>query len=338
MGQDAFCCSLRCGPTSSDIVTTLREPIPVAGSGARLRALGRRGPSLQRRGRRFGIALIAPTAIVMALVIGFPIYYAVRMSLYTKSYLSPDETFVGLENYTRVLTAPSFWSAAWNGVVYTVSSVTLQLVIGTAIAMALHRPFRGRGLARGLVLLPYVVPTVAAVAVWKWALNDTFGIVNRVLLKLHLISSPVTWLSPHSMMAALIVLSIWMYTPFVIVSVLARLQTMPVEIDEAARLDGANGPRIFVYITLPQLMEVFGAVVLLRLYWMFTKFDLLWLVGEGGAAGRSIENVPVYAFRRTFQELNSGEGAAAAVSLMLVLVAFSFVYLRAVPIERGSSE
>lgn len=299
---------------------------------------GTKRSGIQRGARPFALGLVAPTVLVMAVIVGFPVYYAIRLSLHRQAYLSPEVEFVGLDNYRRIVGDPSFWTSAWQGTIYTISSVAIQLVLGTAIALVLHWPFRGRGLARGLALLPYVVPTVAAVAVWKWALNDTFGVVNRLLIAIGVVDAPIAWLAPRSIMFVLIAMSVWAYTPFVVVVVLARLQTMPTEMFEAARIDGAGSARIFRYITFPQLLEVFGAVVLLRLYWMFTKFDLIWLVGEGGAAGRAIENVPVYGYRATFQELNTGEGAAAAVLLMVVLVVFSLVYLRAVPIERGSAE
>src|SRR5262249_57740269 len=147
-----------------------------------------------------------------------------------------------------------------------------------------------------------------------------------VLLRLRLISEPIVWLGVDHIMSSLVAMSVWQFTPFVIVTVLARLQTIPPELYEAARVDGASAPGRFLHVTLPQLRAVLFVIVLLRGIWMFTKFDTVWLWGEGAGAGREIKTLPIYAYMRTFTYYQAGFGAALAVIMFLMLMAATFLY------------
>jgi multiple sugar transport system permease protein len=173
-----------------------------------------------------------------------------------------------------------------------------------------------------------MIPTIVAVIVWRWLLNETYGLVDHVLVAWGLVREPVVWLGVDHIMTSLIAMSVWQFAPFVVISVLARLQTVPPELYEAARVDGASAWRRFLHVTLPQLRAVLFVVVLLRSIWMFTKFDTVWLWGEGAGAGREIRTLPVYAFMRTFSYYQAGFGAALAVVMFALLMAATALYFR----------
>src|SRR2546425_1567106 len=230
------------------------------------------------------------------------------LSLFDKHSFFPAQRWVGLGNYLEILRDEEFWDSLWKGTVYAVSTTALQLVLGVAMALVLHQAFRGRTAVRALVLFPYMIPTIVAVIVWRWLLNETFGLVDHLLVAWGLVREPIVWLGMDRIMTSLVAMSVWQFTPFVVVSVLARLQTIPPELYEAARVDGARAWGRFRHVTLPQLSSVLFVVVLLRSIWMFTKFDTVWLWGEGAGAGREIRTLPVYAYMRTFAYYQAGFG------------------------------
>jgi multiple sugar transport system permease protein len=275
-----------------------------------------------------GVLLILPTVLVIFGFIFFPVAYSIYLSFTDSHALYPDYAYVGIENYPRLLAEPEFWSSAWNGAVWAVSTTLLQLVLGLGVALLLNESFRGRGLVRGIALFPYIVPTIVTILVWKWMLNATYGTVNYFLISLGLVRDPVVFLSPKWIMLSLIVVGIWQFFPFVVISVLARLQTIDLQLYEAAEMDGANVWQRFRHVTLPALRYVLFVVILLRTFFMFTKFDIPWLMSEGGGLGAPIQNLPVLAFRRAFGFLQAGEAAAISVTLFAMLVVFTIVYFR----------
>ncbi len=275
-----------------------------------------------------GILGVAPALLLIAGLIVYPVGYSLWLSLLDKHSFFPTERWVGLDNYLRIARDAEFWDSLWKGTVYAAGTTALQLVFGVAAALVLHEGFRGRTLVRGLVLFPYMIPTIVAVIVWRWLLNETYGLVDHLLVTWRLVREPIAWLGTDHVMTSLIAMSVWQFTPFVVVSVLARLQTVPPELYEAARVDGASAWGRFRWVTLPQLRAVLFVVILLRSIWMFTKFDTVWLWGEGAGAGREIRTLPVYAFMRTFSYYQAGYGAALAVIMLLLLLAATVAYFR----------
>jgi len=175
---------------------------------------------------------------------------------------------------------------------------------------------------RAVAIFPYVIPTVVAVVVWKWLLNSQFGVVN------YLLGVPFSWMRRDWIMVSLIVISVWHFFPFVLLAVLARLQTIPPELYDAAKVDGANTFYRFIHITLPQLASVLFVVVLLRSIWMFTKFDTPWLLIQGGGAETYTRTLPIYTYLRTFAYYEAGRGSAMAVLMFLMLVVAAALYFR----------
>ena len=273
-----------------------------------------------------GILTIAPAFVLILGLILYPVAYSIWLSLLEKHSFFPQEKFIGLENYLYLWTDEEFWTSFWLGTVYSFWTILLQLILGVGAALILNESFLGRGLVRGIVLFPYMIPTIVAVILWKWLLNDTYGVVNYWLLALGIVHDPISFLGTDHIMLSTIVMSVWQFFPFVLLSVLARLQTIPEDLYEAAKVDGATPVRRFLHITLPQIRGILFVVILLRSIWMFTKFDTVWLMGEGAGAGRFIRTLPVYAYMRTLTYYQAGLGAAIAVIMFAILVVCTVIY------------
>src|SRR5687767_1449494 len=275
-----------------------------------------------------GWLLLAPSLLLLGGLVVFPILYNVWLSLHDKHAFMPVQTFVGLKHYVYFAYDTEFWSSVRYGVIYAGVTLVLQLLLGVPAALLLNEGFRGRNLLRGVVLFPYMIPTIVAVILWKWLLNDSYGLVNHLLMGAGLVRTPVAWLGPDYIMASLIVTSVWQFFPFVVVTYLARLQTIAPELYEAATVDGASAWRRFLHVTLPQTASVLFVIVLLRSIWMFTKFDTVWLLAGESGVGRYIRTLPVYAYARSFTYLQAGMGAALAVIMFVMLLAATAVYFR----------
>ena len=281
-----------------------------------------------RKSALIGWLLLAPSLVLLGGLVVFPVLYNVWLSLFDKHAFMPVQAFVGLRHYRYFASDPEFWTSFYYGSVYAGVTMVLQLGVGVPAALLLNEGFRGRNLLRGVVLFPYMIPTIVAVILWKWLLNDSYGLVNHLLMSAGLVRAPVAWLGPDYIMTSLIVTSVWQFFPFVVVTYLARLQTIPPELYEAATVDGASAWRRFVHVTLPQTASVLFVIVLLRSIWMFTKFDTVWLLAGDGGVSRYIRTLPVYAYARSFTYLQAGMGAALAVIMFTMLLAATAVYFR----------
>jgi multiple sugar transport system permease protein len=281
-----------------------------------------------RKSALVGWLLLAPSLVLLGGLVVFPVLYNVWLSLFDKHAFMPVQAFVGLRHYRYFASDPEFWTSFYYGSVYAGVTMVLQLGVGVPAALLLNEGFRGRNLLRGVVLFPYMIPTIVAVILWKWLLNDSYGLVNHLLMSAGLVRAPVAWLGPDYIMTSLIVTSVWQFFPFVVVTYLARLQTIPPELYEAATVDGASAWRRFVHVTLPQTASVLFVIVLLRSIWMFTKFDTVWLLAGDGGVSRYIRTLPVYAYARSFTYLQAGMGAALAVIMFTMLLAATAVYFR----------
>jgi len=279
--------------------------------------------------KQVGVLFMLPLLVCVALFLVWPIAEAVRLSFVRYNPLRPDEQpFVGLDNYIFVLEDPLFWESFHQAIVWTGFSTVLQALIGVGLALLLHLPLRGINAFRGLLLFPYIVPTVVIALNWRWLFNSEIGIVNHLLMSAGIISDRIAWLStPDMAMASAILLNVWKYTPFVVIVVLARLQTIPTELYDAAKVDGAGGFRRFRDITLPQLAEVLAVVVVFRTIWTFNKFEEIFLLTRGGP-GTSTYNLALYAYDQSIANLRMGVGAAAGVIMLGLLLAGSLVYIR----------
>lgn len=279
--------------------------------------------------RQVGVLFMLPLIIAVGIFLVWPIAEAVRLSFVRYNPLRPDDQpFVGLDNYLFVLEDPLFWESFWQAIVWTGWSTVLQALIGVGLAMLLHQPLKGMNAFRGLLLFPYIVPTVVIALNWRWLFNSEIGIVNHLMMSAGIIDERIAWLSTPTMaMTSAILLNVWKYTPFVVIVVLARLQTIPTELYDAAKVDGAGALRRFRDITLPQLAEVLAVVIVFRTIWTFNKFEEIYLLTRGGP-GTSTYNLALYAFDQSIANLRMGVGAAAGVIMLLLLLAGSMLYIR----------
>ena len=285
-------------------------------------------PSLEKRYARIGVVLIAPTVLVFCAVILYPLISAIYLSLFSIYTPTLAGEWVGVDNYTALLASGDFWNAVLNTLIWTVGTLILQLVFGVAMALLLNQSIVFQSLARSLVLFPYFLSTVVAVLVWRWLFNDLYGILNHVLLIAGLIDAPVNWLGqmPNAMISIILV-GAWKYFPFVVIVVLARLQSIPEQLYEAATIDGAGPFQRFTDITLPQLRDVLVVVVLLRAIWDFKEFDLIYLMTGGGPV-RATQTLSLLVYEEAFRLNRMGMASTYAVAMMLVLLGFTLVYLR----------
>jgi multiple sugar transport system permease protein len=278
--------------------------------------------------QKAGFVLIVPSVFLVCSLLVYPVLYGVWLSFFKKHSFFPDQRFVGLANYVYVMKDPEFWMSVWYGTVYSVSTIVLQIVIGVIAALIVNEAFRGRNFVRGVILFPYMIPTVVAIILWKWLLNNQFGLVNYLLLALGIVQDPVSWMGKDHIMTSLILISVWEFFPFVLLSVLARMQSIPPVLYEAAKVDGAGVFRRFFHVTLPQLRNVLFVVILLRSIWMFTKFDTVWLLTQGGGAEKYIRTLPVYAYMRTFMYYQAGLGSTLAVLMFVILIVSTAIYFK----------
>jgi ABC-type sugar transport system permease subunit len=279
--------------------------------------------------RQIGILFVVPFLVTSVVFMGYPVAQAIRMAFYSINPLRPGQnTFVGLDNFYFLFDDALFWQSFYQATVWTLSSIFLQTVMGVSLALLLHVPLRGISVFRGLLLFPYIVPTVVIALIWRWMFNPEIGIVNHSLMSFGLIEENIYWLSTPTMaMVSTVMLNVWKYTPFVIICVLAKLQTIPLELYDAAKVDGAGTLRRFLDITLPQLKEVLIVVVIFRTIWTFNKFEEIYLLTKGGP-GTSTFNLAIYSFEQSIANLRMGVGAATAVVMMVVLFLGSVLYLR----------
>ncbi len=289
----------------------------------------RRLHALLSSDRAVGLLFIAPFVVTAIVFMVYPVVEAIRMAFYSYNPLRPDlSAFVGIANFEFLFSDPLFWDSLWQATVWTLLSILFQTILGVGIAMLLHRALFGMAFFRGLLLFPYIVPTVVIALIWRWIFNPEIGVVNYSLLASGIIREPVYWLSTPTMaMASTIMLNVWKYTPFVVICVLARLQTVPLELYDAAKVDGAGFIRRFIDVTLPQLREVLIVVIVFRTIWTFNKFEEIYLLTKGGP-GTSTFNLAVYSFEQSMASLRLGVGAATGVVMMIMLLIGSIVYLR----------
>lgn len=276
---------------------------------------------IRQREQRTGWLLILPALLVLALVFAYPILRAFWLSLFTQNLGTQlMAEFSGLSNYGRLLGDGRFWQSLWNTTVFTSASIIIELTLGLVFALVLHQSFRGRGLIRTVVLIPWALPTAVMGLAWAWIFNDQYGIVNSILSGLGLISENITWLGePTLAMLTLVFADVWKTTPFVAILLLAGLQSISDDLYEAHAIDGATPWQSFRQITLPLLTPQILIALLFRFAQSFGVFDLVQVMTGGGPAGAT-EMVSIYIYATVRRYLDFGYGAALVVVTFLLLI------------------
>jgi multiple sugar transport system permease protein len=287
--------------------------------------------TIQQRVADLAYGLLLPTFLIVAAIIVFPMIWNLVLSfvpmrlrdLPNLRIFSLNQQF-SLDNFERVINARDFTPTLVRTFVYTISGTFLAIGLGLIAALVVKDEFRGRNIVRGFLLFPYIAPIVSVVLIWKLLLNAQYGLVNEVAASLG--GRRIDFLStPATAFTMVILFQGWRYFPFAFLFILARIQAIPEDMYEAAKVDGAAPSQRLWHITLPQLRAVFGTLFLLRFIWTFNKFDDVFLL-TGGAANTNVITVEIY--NQLFGSRNVGTAAALAVILALVLIVVVAIYFR----------
>ncbi len=275
-----------------------------------------------------GIWLLLPALIAIAALVIYPICFAAKLSLNSQLIYELQGRFVGLQNYIKTLLDPDFWNAARVSLIWLIVTVSGQMILGIVVALFLNEEFRGRGLVRAFILLPFFMPNVSIVLMWRWMFNENYGLLNSMLQSVGLIDHPISWLgTPNGALMSILFIGIWQYFPFVVINVLAGLQTIPQELYESAKVDGANIWKEFRYITLPAIKDVVSVVLLLRIIFMFKKFDEIFML-TGGGPGSSTTTLPLFAYKYAFTGMQLGRGSAISILISIMVCVVIFFYMK----------
>lgn len=274
--------------------------------------------------------MLLPALGMIAAFMFYPIFNTFWLSL--RNHVLTNKMnwgFAGLDNFIRLSGDVVFWKALKNTVVWTVVNVLLQTVLGLLVALLLNRPFKGRGIARALAFSPWAVGGILVALIWGFMMSESVGVINDVLMKLHLVSGRISWFSSERMaMAAIIVANTWRGIPFFAISILSSLQTIPGEIYESAEVDGAGVLGRFFHVTLPLIKDTLILTTLLRTIWTFNVIDIIYGMTRGGPNFSTL-TVPSYIMMIFSDSLDMGYASAAAVLMMAIMLIFSALYLRA---------
>jgi multiple sugar transport system permease protein len=277
---------------------------------------------LARRGGRAGMLFTLPVSLFLLTFIVFPLVTNIRLSL-----TDPSGALTGA-NFVAMLRDHSVWASLRVTVIYVGGSVLLQLLLGTAVGIALDRPMRLRGLVRSIILIPWVVPGIVAATTWAWMYHGDFGIISRLLIDLGVSNARHGLLTqPYTVLPALIAVNVWKMFAFVAVMVLAGLQGIDITLYEAARVDGSSFWHELRYITLPSLRHVLVSILLLLTIWGFNSITIIYAMTQGGPAELTLI-LPLHVYRMGFSFFNFNAAAAESIFLFLILTVLIALYLR----------
>ena len=271
-----------------------------------------------------GLVLLSPALLILTGLVIYPFLYAIWLSFSDKT-VGVAGHFVGLKNFRYVITWPQFSSALYNTGVFTVVAVMCKFVLGMAVALVLNQQIRGRNFFRAFLLLPWVMPAFVVYLVWRWMYDPLQGLLNYAMLDLGLIQQPIAFLSTkETAMPSVILAHVWRSFPFYAMSFLAGMQTIPLELYEAAQVDGASRWQQFRYITLPSLYHIIGVVVLLTTIWTANAFEPIYLLTGGGPSdATTVYTMLVYVMGMV--NLRLGEAAAVSVLFLPLLIGLVLV-------------
>lgn len=272
--------------------------------------------------------LLAPAFVAVAALVAWPLYVILQMSLRPSKALALTQLMaqpLGLGNYDRVLQQPAVWAAFGHSAVYTVGSLAPAFLAGLLFALLFNKAFPARRWLRSLLLLPWAVPGVVVSITFLWMLDASYGVVNALLRDLGLVTTDIAWfVDARTAMGAVIAPTVWKSFPFFTITILAALQSIPVTLYEAARVDGATAWQQFVHVTWPGIRRPALLAVLLNALWTFREFDIIYASTRGGPAGAT-ETLGILVYREAFESFRFG--TAAAIGVLMLATAAIFVVL-----------
>ncbi len=282
-----------------------------------------------------GYGLLVPSLIFLAIVVAWPLLRAIWLSFH-KYYLLhgfDSQVWVGLQNYIDFFKNPRASLYIKNVLILLIGTVVGRLVFSMVLALLMNRDLPLRWLFRGLVILPWVMPSAVTAIMWKWILSAEWGVLNYLLTKIGLLDNYVAFLGdPKYVWPTIIVVGIWQWFAFDYVTILAGLQTIPKELNEAAEIDGANEIQTFWYVTIPMLRPVLSVLILLEVVWTLRDFATVWTLTEGGP-GHSTMTLAPLVYITSFKYFKLGLGASIGMIILVISLIFNVIYLRRVRFE-----
>ncbi len=277
---------------------------------------------------RTAYMMIAPAVLIIFGMGIFPVCYSIWLSFNKVHPMTFETDFIGLQNYSEIFANSEFWQSIGITLYFCIVSIAVQMVLGVLVAMLLNQRFVGRGIVRALILLPWAVPTIVNANLWNWILNANYGILNRVLMKLGIISDSIAWLSDGSTALHMIILAdTWRMLPLVVVMLLAGLQTVSKNVLEAAVVDGAGAWKRFWAVYMPALKPMIFVILVLRTIQAIRVFDIVYVLTKGGPANKTMV-ISFYSYFETFNYLNYGKGAAIAMVIAVLALVLSLLYFK----------
>lgn len=280
--------------------------------------------------KQVGILLALPSFIVIFLVLGYPLGYSIYISFHEMNIASPiyGPEFIGLKHYADALFDTELWAAIARTAYITAWDVFVGASLGLFMALLLNVGFKGQGIVRGLVLFPYILPPVVNGLIWKWIYNPSYGFFNGFLYQLGIIEEYTSWLSqPWTALHVIILANLWQGTAFAYILYLGGLQSIPIELYDAAKIDGASRRQILLRVTLPLLMPITLVVVVLKTILTFKLFDLIYVLTGGGPANAT-QVITYYIYKKSFNFLEFGSAAALSYILTMLLLLFVYIYYK----------
>jgi multiple sugar transport system permease protein len=275
-----------------------------------------------------GYALLAPLALLIVLVLVYPLLQALYLSLTNTRIIGGASELTGVGNYGTVLTSSGFWRGLLLSLAWLAGHAVVLTVLSFGVALLLRRPSRFARIARVWVLLPWVIPTVAVAVIWQWMLNSNYGIISFVLQATGITSSPLNVFgSSKGALIGLILTNSWHWFALPAVVIFGAMQTIPEELYDAAKVDGAGAMAQFRHITLPMIARTLFVLELVGNLWMFNSFDVIFLITRGGPADATM-TLPVELYYTAFKAWRIGEAAAMAVIMLVFLSLASFAYVK----------
>lgn len=272
--------------------------------------------------------MILPSLALAFWIIGYPIYDVVMAALHEVNRFGKLRDFVGIGNFATLAGDPIFWASLWRTVIWTVGVVGGTIIISLPIALILNDDFIGRGLMRVIIMLPWAVSLTMTAIVWRWSLHGQYGMVNEVLQDLGVLSRPVEWLATANIAFPVeILIGILVSIPFTTTVFLGGLASLPGDIYEAARIDGANAWQRFMHLTAPLLKNFFNIALVLNIIHVFNSFPIIWVMTKGDPAN-STDILVTYLYKLAFRYGRIGDAAAMSLVMFAVLLAFTIVYAR----------
>ena len=285
--------------------------------------------------RWLAAALLLPTVVLLGLFIAYPFVEGVLLSV-TDTKVGIPGHFVALQNFIALWHDSIFRTAVWNTFVYTAVATVFKLALGLWLALLLNRHFRGKAFTRAFILLPFIIPTVLSTFAWKWMFDPTFSVINWSLFQLGLIHGRINWLGdPNLALISVIIVNVWRGVPFFAISLLAGLQTINPELQEAAAIDGARPWQRFWHVTWPLLLPVTMVVVLFSVIQTFADFQLVYVLTGGGPANAT-QLFATYAYQVGVGTGLLSEGAAISLAMfpfLLIVVVVQLLYIRRVEVH-----